>query len=586
METGNYSFKPRVQTSPIIKVMGVGGGGTNTVNYIHSIGVKDVEFIVCNTDYQHLQKSPVETKVQLGAKLKEGLGAGGDPTNGFKAAEESRDEIINLLKDNTKMLFITSGMGGGTGTGAAPYIASIAREKELDILTVGIVTVPFKFEGEKKKNKAIAGVEEMRKHCDVLLVIINDKIIDIYGKRVKLQEAFNFSNQILAMAVKSIAEIITVEFTQNMDFEDVKAVLKNSGTAVMGYATAEGDDRMLKVAEEAISSPLLNNRSIKGAKSVLVSIISGEEDIYPYELSEIAEYLQEQAGSHADLKFGTKIDSSLRPNEIRVTVIATGFEMDGDMNLMPSEEPTIEELMAMEQKAAAEAANLSASTPPHIQQPYAYQAPATPQPPVGQAPQQYQAPEPAFPSAFVPQTPPTQYPQGYSPGEQVVFQQESPIKVGGVPSPEGVITPSIPSYIKSGYQEPEVQKAAQPVVAHPEEVVIIRPSGQKELPMSQKEAASRIGEGIINPFPNAKSYEDTKLSAADRVSRLRALSGFSNNAQLERLEKEPAFLRKNNLNNTGTNPLSDDPKKKVGTLMSDSNEQIVGGNKFFNTKVD
>jgi cell division protein FtsZ len=585
METGNYSFKPRVQTSPIIKVMGVGGGGTNTVNYIHSIGVKDVEFIVCNTDYQHLQKSPVETKVQLGAKLKEGLGAGGDPTNGFKAAEESRDEIINLLKDNTKMLFITSGMGGGTGTGAAPYIASIAREKDLDILTVGIVTVPFSFEGEKKKNKAIAGVEEMRKHCDVLLVIINDKIIDIYGKKVKLQEAFNFSNQILAMAVKSIAEIITVEFTQNMDFEDVKAVLKNSGTAVMGYATAEGDDRMLKVAEEAISSPLLNNRSIKGAKSVLVSIISGEEDIYPYELSEIAEYLQEQAGSHADLKFGTKIDPSLRPNEIRVTVIATGFEMDSEMNLKANDEPTVEELIAMEQKAA-EAESLSAPSPQQVQQPYTYQAPPTQQPPVGQAPQQYQAPEPAFPSSFAPQTPPTQYPQGYSPGEQVVFQQESPIKVGGVPSPDGVIQPSMPSYIKSGYQEHEMQRAAQPSVATPDEVVIIRTSGQKELPMTQKEAASRIGDGIINPFPNAKSYEDTKLGVADRIGKLKALSGFSNNAQLERLEKEPAYMRKNNFNNTGTNPLSDDPKKKVGTLMSDNNEQIVGGNKFFNTKVD
>lgn len=571
METGNYSFKPRVQTGPIIKVMGVGGGGTNTVNYINSIGVKDVEFIVCNTDYQHLQKSPVETKVQLGAKLKEGLGAGGDPTNGFKAAEESRDEIINLLKDNTKMLFITSGMGGGTGTGAAPYIASIARDKELDILTVGIVTVPFSFEGEKKKQKAIAGVEEMRKHCDVLLVIINDKIIDIYGKRVKLQEAFNFSNQILAMAVKSIAEIITVEFTQNMDFEDVKAVLKNSGTAVMGYATAKGEDRMLKVAEEAISSPLLNNRSIKGAKSVLVSIISGDEDIYPYELKEITDYLQDQAGGAADLKFGTKIDPTLDPDEVRVTVIATGFEMESDPEFDPAfEDPTIEQLM--------EAQRVQASNPEpvHYQQPAHYQAPAAVQPPS----------EPAFPSAFVPQNQPNQGPQGYSPGEQVTFQQDAPIKVGGVPSPEGVIHQTTPSYIKSGYAEPEQVRQTQPVAQSPDEIVIIRPSGQRGLPMTREEAARTIGGSIINPAGLNDNYEEIKTGVADRVNKLKALSGLNSNAQIDRYEKEPAYMRKGNFNNTGSNPLTDDPKKKVSTLMSDTNEQIVGGNKFFTTKVD
>jgi len=567
METGNYNFKPRVQTGPIIKVMGVGGGGTNTVNYINSIGVKDVEFIVCNTDYQHLQKSPVETKIQLGAKLKEGLGAGGDPTNGFKAAEESRDEIINLLKDNTKMLFITSGMGGGTGTGAAPYIASIAAAKDLDILTVGIVTVPFSFEGEKKKQKAIAGVEEMRKHCDVLLVIINDKIIDIYGKRVKLQEAFNFSNQILAMAVKSIAEIITVEFTQNMDFEDVKAVLKNSGTAVMGYATAKGDDRMLKVAEEAISSPLLNNRSIKGAKSVLISIISGEEDIYPYELKEITDYLQDQAGGAADLKFGTKIDTTLAPDEIRVTVIATGFEMDDDTEFQAAnEEPTIEQLIE-EERIASMARN---------QEPVQYQQPPTIN----------TNSEPAFPSSFVPQNQPTQYPQGYKPGEQVNFQPEATIKVGSVPSPEGVIHQTTPSYIKSGYSEPEQIRQTQPVAQSPDEIVIIRPSGQRDLPMTREEAARRIGDGIINPAGLKDNYDEVKIGAAERINKLKALSGLSSNAQIDRYEKEPAYLRKGNFNNTGSNPLTDDPKKKVSTLMSDTNEQIVGGNKFFTTKVD
>jgi len=571
METGNYSFKPRVQTGPIIKVMGVGGGGTNTVNYINSIGVKDVEFIVCNTDYQHLQKSPVETKVQLGAKLKEGLGAGGDPTNGFKAAEESRDEIINLLKDNTKMLFITSGMGGGTGTGAAPYIASIARDKDLDILTVGIVTVPFSFEGEKKKQKAIAGVDEMRKHCDVLLVIINDKIIDIYGKKVKLQEAFNFSNQILAMAVKSIAEIITVEFTQNMDFEDVKAVLKNSGTAVMGYATAKGEDRMLKVAEEAISSPLLNNRSIKGAKSVLVSIISGDEDIYPYELKEITDYLQDQAGGAADLKFGTKIDPTLAPDEIRVTVIATGFEMEGDAEFDPSNsELTIEQLM--------EAQRLQEPSPEPVQyqQPAQYQAPAAVQPPVA----------PAFPSSFAPQNQPNQSPQGYSPGEQITFQPEAAIKVGGVPSPDGVIQQTVPSYIKSGYTETEQIRQTHAVAESPDEIVIIRPTGQRDLPMTREEAARRIGDGIINPVGLNDNYEEVRTGVADRLSKLKALSGLTSNAKIDRYEKEPAYMRKGGLNNNGANPLTDDPKKKVSTLMSDTNEQIVGGNKFFTTKVD
>jgi cell division protein FtsZ len=321
----DYRFDlPRNQKS-IIKVIGVGGGGSNAVNHMYAQGIKDVEFVVVNTDAQALKSSPVPLRLQLGANLTEGLGAGANPEQGRNAALESQEEIRELLADNTKMVFITAGMGGGTGTGAAPIVAKIA--KELNILTVGIVTAPFMFEGKKKMAVAQAGIESLRENCDTVLVILNDKLREIYGN-LAIRTAFSKADDILTTAAKSIAEIITIHQDVNVDFEDVKTVMKEAGAAVMGSSTEEGEGRAIRAAGAAISSPLLNNVDIKGAQKILLSIMSGEdEELSMDELSEITEYIQEKAGDNAELIFGQGIDPELG-KAIRVTVIATGFEMD------------------------------------------------------------------------------------------------------------------------------------------------------------------------------------------------------------------------------------------------------------------
>ncbi len=321
----DYRFDLPKNQKSIIKVIGVGGGGSNAVNHMYSQGIKDVEFVVVNTDAQALKSSPVPLRLQLGANLTEGLGAGANPEQGRNAALESQDEIRELLADNTKMVFITAGMGGGTGTGAAPIVAKIA--KELNILTVGIVTAPFMFEGKKKMAVAQSGIESLRENCDTVLVILNDKLREIYGN-LAIRTAFSKADDILTTAAKSIAEIITIHQDVNVDFEDVKTVMKEAGAAVMGSSTEEGEGRAIRAAGAAISSPLLNNVDIKGAQKILLSIMSGEdEELSMDELSEITEYIQEKAGDNAEVIFGQGIDPELG-KAIRVTVIATGFEMD------------------------------------------------------------------------------------------------------------------------------------------------------------------------------------------------------------------------------------------------------------------
>lgn len=321
----DYRFDLPKNQKSIIKVIGVGGGGSNAVNHMYAQGIKDVEFVVVNTDAQALKSSPVPLRLQLGANLTEGLGAGANPEQGRNAAIESEDEIRELLADNTKMVFITAGMGGGTGTGAAPVVARIA--KELNILTVGIVTAPFMFEGKKKMSVAQQGIEALRENCDTVLVILNDKLREIYGN-LAIRTAFSKADNILTTAAKSIAEIITIHQDVNVDFEDVKTVMKDAGAAVMGSSTEDGEGRAIRAAGAAISSPLLNNVDIKGAQKILLSIMSGEdEELSMDELSEITEYIQEKAGDNAEVIFGQGIDPELG-KAIRVTVIATGFEMD------------------------------------------------------------------------------------------------------------------------------------------------------------------------------------------------------------------------------------------------------------------
>ncbi len=315
---------PRDKSS-IIKVIGVGGGGGNAVNHMFRQGITDVDFLICNTDAQALENSPIPIKIQLGETLTQGRGAGNKPEQGRHAAIESLDRISEVLSHNTKMVFITAGMGGGTGTGAAPVIAEEARD--LGILTVGIVTLPFRFEGKRRMQQAIEGLTKMREHVDALLVINNEKLREIYGD-LPLSHAFGKADNVLAVAAKGIAEIITVHGSVNVDFADVQTVMANSGVALLGSAMASGPNRAILAIEDALSSPLLNNNDIRGAKNILLNIASGPDDeIRMDEIGLITDYVQESAGMNADIIWGNTLDSNLG-DQVCITIIATGFGTD------------------------------------------------------------------------------------------------------------------------------------------------------------------------------------------------------------------------------------------------------------------
>ena len=313
-------FKP-IQEKPAnyIKVIGVGGGGGNAVNHMLEEGIEGVDFVLCNTDYQALMRSTVPTKVHLG---KRELGAGNDPAVGREAAMSSEEEIEKLMDDNTKMVFVTAGMGGGTGTGAAPVVARIAKDKGM--LTVGIVTIPFECEGRRRKQQAQSGIEELKKHVDTLIVISSDKLRDEYGN-MKLTEAFKKADDVLTTAAKGIAEIITVTGYVNVDFEDVKTVMKDSGKAIMGTGRASGENRAEDAIKLAINSPLLNDNNIEGAKNILIYITSGSDEVSLDEVVEITEYAQRICGNKSDVIWGNGVDESLG-DAISVTLIATGFD--------------------------------------------------------------------------------------------------------------------------------------------------------------------------------------------------------------------------------------------------------------------
>jgi cell division protein FtsZ len=310
--------------SNVIKVIGVGGGGSNAINHMFKQGIKGVDFVICNTDAQALNNSGVPNKIQLGINLTEGLGAGANPEIGSKAALESAEDIKNMLNVNTKMVFITAGMGGGTGTGAAPVIAQMA--KEMDILTVGIVTMPFSFEGKIRNDQAQIGIETLREHVDSLVVINNNKLRDVYGN-LGFKAGFSKADEVLSTASKGIAEVITHHYTQNIDLRDAKTVLSNSGTAIMGSATSSGSNRAQEAIMKALDSPLLNDNKITGAKNVLLLIVSGNEEITIDEIGEINDHIQEQAGHGANIIMGVG-DDSLLEDSISVTIIATGFNID------------------------------------------------------------------------------------------------------------------------------------------------------------------------------------------------------------------------------------------------------------------
>tara|TARA_Y100000991_G_scaffold165718_1_gene127513 strand:- start:12931 stop:14814 length:1884 start_codon:yes stop_codon:yes gene_type:complete len=328
------SFDLPKNQSNVIKVIGVGGGGGNAINHMYRQGIKGVDFVICNTDAQALNNSGVPNKIQLGINLTEGLGAGANPEIGEKAALESREEIMDMLNINTKMVFITAGMGGGTGTGAAPIIAQMARE--MNILTVGIVTTPFNFEGKIRNNQAQFGIEKLRNHVDSLIIINNNKLREVYGN-LGFKVGFSKADEVLSTASKGIAEVITHHYTQNIDLKDAKTVLANSGTAIMGAASSSGNNRANDAIVKALDSPLLNDNKITGAKNVLLLIVSGNEEITIDEIGEINDYIQEQAGYGANIIMGVGEDLELE-DSISVTVIATGFDAD-QQNEISNTEP-------------------------------------------------------------------------------------------------------------------------------------------------------------------------------------------------------------------------------------------------------
>lgn len=332
----------------IIKVIGVGGGGSNAVENMYNKGIHNVSFVICNTDIQALNHSKIPMKVQLGETITEGLGAGNDPAVAHMAAEESREQIEKLFNDGTKMAFITAGMGGGTGTGAAPVVAKIA--KDMGILTIGIVTIPFKFEMGKKIKQALRGVSEIAKHVDALLVINNERLLDIYPK-LDIEEGFRKVDDVLTTATKSIAEIITARGTINLDFRDVKKVLKNGGVAIMSYGIESGNDRLAKAFDKAMNSPLLNNNDIYKSKKILFNIYyNPNEPMLVEEINAVNEFMEKFKDDNIEVIWGLSKDHNLQKGEVKVTILATGFGMRN----IPGMEPLIEEEKAKEEQISRE----------------------------------------------------------------------------------------------------------------------------------------------------------------------------------------------------------------------------------------
>ncbi|WP_035651771.1 cell division protein FtsZ [Flavobacterium sp. ASV13] len=365
-EFGSISFDLPKNQSNVIKVIGVGGGGSNAINHMFKQGIKGVDFIVCNTDSQALQNSSVPNKIQLGMNLTEGLGAGANPDVGQQSAIESIADIEKMLDRGTKMVFITAGMGGGTGTGAAPVIAQLAKERE--ILTVGIVTIPFQFEGKVRQEQALLGIEKLRKQVDSLIVINNNKLREVYGN-LGFKAGFSKADEVLATASRGIAEVITHHYTQNIDLRDAKTVLANSGTAIMGSAVSEGENRAKDAIVSALDSPLLNDNKITGAKNVLLLIVSGSNEITLDEIGEINDHIQAEAGYNANIIMGVGEDEALG-EAIAVTIIATGFDVEQQNEIVNTEPKKIIHTLEDEQRSVHNLTNrpltsfdLNAETP-------------------------------------------------------------------------------------------------------------------------------------------------------------------------------------------------------------------------------
>jgi cell division protein FtsZ len=526
------NFDLPTDRSSIIKVIGVGGGGSNAVNHMFREGIKGVDFVVCNTDQQALDISPVPLKIALGSGLTEGRGAGSLPEIGRRATVESLDDIKKILGSNTKMVFITAGLGGGTGTGGAPVIAQAA--KEMGILTVAIVTVPFAFEGKKRKLQAEEGLKELREHVDTILIINNDKLREMYGN-LKLGEAFSHADDILNTAAKSIAEIITVTLHVNLDFADVQTVMKESGVAIMGSASCEGENRAIRAVELALTSPLLNDNNIKGARYVLLNITCGSDDITMDELGEITDFIQEAAGQTADIIKGYGIDETLG-EKINVTLIATGFNANPVVNFT---EKKAEKIMRRldEQVQTAPLVN---STPAPVQSNITPVAQPTAESNVIEIPKQETAAEPFLKPVEVKETAPT-----------IEFEIVKKVTLDDQPVVQVNTTPVTP------IQQAPVQPAFTP---------------------QQNEKVDLSDPAFI---------EEQRKKSQERIEKLKQLSyKLRTPSGINELEQEPAYKRRNvELENTQHSSESSQSRFSLSE-GEDNKGELKQNNSFLHDNVD
>ncbi len=542
-------FDLPTELSSIIKVIGVGGGGSNAVNHMYAQGIHGVDFVICNTDKQALDMSAIPTKLQIGTALTEGLGAGSVPERGGLAAQENIEEIRQLLNTRTKMLFITAGMGGGTGTGAAPVIARVARD--MGVLTVGIVTMPFNWEGRKRKQQASSGIEEMRNAVDTLLVINNDRLRDLYGN-LTMDDAFAHADNVLTTAARGIADIIMKTGKVNVDFEDVRTVMSNSGVAIMGMAEAEGEDRAIRAAQEALASPLLNDSDIRGAKYVLLNIALGDRQMQMDEMTEITDHIQDAAGSSADVIWGYCHDESLG-DRLRVTLIATGFNQNP---LDIGQEPRKEERKVMQ---------LGELEPTIITAPITN--------PVANTAAPKTAPEPVVPEA-------TEWEVKTVP----VAEESAPAATPPAPKQEQRTIPF--------EAEAPVKRTVTPAPPVVEEKKVFDLYAADEVPtVNSSSDASFTQTAAAAPIEAKNNAQEHQNRVEDRVSRMREMTMKLRQPNgLADLEREPAYKRKN-VTLTDT-PHSSDSTISRYTLSEETDEngdrsvQLKRNNPFLHDNVD
>lgn len=593
---GKLSFDLPKNQSSEIKVIGVGGGGSNAVNYMFHQGIKGVDFVVCNTDAQALSDSPVPNKVQLGVTLTEGLGAGANPEVGEKSAVESLEDVNGILSKGTKMVFITAGMGGGTGTGAAPIIAKAARE--LNILTVGIVTMPFLFEGLGRKKSAEAGVDALRQNVDSLIVINNDKLRDVYGN-LGFKAGFGKANEVLATAARGIAEVITQHYRMNIDLNDAKTVLSNSGTAIMGSAESTGENRALEAVRKALDSPLLNDNHIVGAKNVLLLIISGTEEITFDEIGEINDYIQSEAGGAANIIMGVGEDEELN-EKISVTVIATGFDAGKQVKIVPvPPKKIVHSLDDQDQKVSnatpvdkvvIEAPKEDTPTAQQIEPEVRNEQPSAPSQPTlrFELTEEVEEPEPEMKK---PETPKMEAPK------QEIAQENKVVHQLYDEEEEELQTPAP----EANKQEIQVEEKAEEQVEEPqlkrssmrfEPSEPMQPSQpvQPEASASQPEVPSNEVEVDVEEEENEEKSSNPLIQAqiqraADRQARLKAFNYRLKNLQngAGSMENEPAYKRMgvdlDDVQHSSKNPIS-------RYTLDDDNNELRSGNSFLHDNVD